>query len=77
MNNKAVLEEIMIGDNSPFITKIELDMTAKRIIETYNRSDNQPDGRSNIDNHCPHCHVRMVRLGVCFSCPLCGFGSCG
>jgi hypothetical protein len=26
---------------------------------------------------CPDCGAGMVRLGVCCSCPLCGFGSCG
>lgn len=25
---------------------------------------------------CPDCGVRMIRLGTCFSCPICGFGSC-
>ena len=25
---------------------------------------------------CPHCRVALVRLGSCFSCPLCGFGGC-
>ncbi len=26
---------------------------------------------------CPDCGSGMVRLGTCFSCPACGFGSCG
>ncbi|HHI03183.1 MAG: hypothetical protein DRP51_08505 [Candidatus Zixiibacteriota bacterium] len=26
---------------------------------------------------CPDCRIRMVRLGNCFSCPLCGYGGCG
>lgn len=26
---------------------------------------------------CPDCGAGMVRLGNCFSCPLCGFGGCG
>jgi len=26
---------------------------------------------------CPDCGAGMVRLGSCFSCPLCGFGGCG
>ena len=25
---------------------------------------------------CPDCGAGMVRLGTCFSCPLCGFGGC-
>jgi len=25
---------------------------------------------------CPDCGAGMVRLGSCFSCPLCGFGGC-
>lgn len=25
---------------------------------------------------CPDCRVEMVRLGACFSCPVCGIGSC-
>jgi len=25
---------------------------------------------------CPDCGTGMVRLGVCFSCPACGWGSC-
>jgi hypothetical protein len=25
---------------------------------------------------CPYCRIRMVRLGTCFSCPICGYGSC-
>ena len=31
-------------------------------------------GRSVI---CPDCGVTLIRLGSCFSCPACGFGSCG
>ena len=27
-------------------------------------------------NSCPDCQVRLVRLGTCFSCPLCGYGGC-
>jgi hypothetical protein len=26
---------------------------------------------------CPDCGAGMVRLGVCYSCPACGWGSCG
>ena len=26
---------------------------------------------------CPECSGAMVRLGSCFSCPVCGYGSCG
>ncbi len=26
---------------------------------------------------CPDCGVTLIRLGSCFSCPACGFGSCG
>jgi hypothetical protein len=26
---------------------------------------------------CPDCGAGMVRLGLCFTCPLCGFGGCG
>jgi len=26
---------------------------------------------------CPDCRVRLIRLGACFSCPACGYGSCG
>ncbi len=26
---------------------------------------------------CPDCGAGMVRLGTCFTCPLCGWGSCG
>jgi len=26
---------------------------------------------------CPDCHVRLIRLGACFSCPVCGYGGCG
>ncbi len=26
---------------------------------------------------CPECSGAMIRLGVCFSCPVCGYGSCG
>ncbi len=29
------------------------------------------------DGICPDCRVKMIRLGGCFSCPLCGLGSCG
>ncbi|SYZ74124.1 hypothetical protein TRIP_C60394 [Candidatus Zixiibacteriota bacterium] len=27
--------------------------------------------------NCPDCGVTLIRLGGCFSCPVCGFGSCG
>ncbi|HVP06728.1 MAG TPA: hypothetical protein VMS71_02720 [Candidatus Acidoferrum sp.] len=26
---------------------------------------------------CPECGGGMIRSGACFSCPVCGFGSCG
>ena len=26
---------------------------------------------------CPDCGSGMVRLGSCFSCPICGWGGCG
>ena len=26
---------------------------------------------------CPDCGAGMVRQGLCFACPACGFGSCG
>ncbi|MBN2226512.1 MAG: hypothetical protein JW763_04030 [candidate division Zixibacteria bacterium] len=29
------------------------------------------------DTICPDCGAALVRLGACFTCPLCGFGSCG
>jgi len=29
------------------------------------------------DNNCPDCHIALIRLGSCFSCPICGFGGCG
>jgi hypothetical protein len=28
------------------------------------------------DTICPHCRVALIRLGSCFSCPICGFGGC-
>ena len=27
--------------------------------------------------NCPDCGSGMVRLGSCFSCPICGWGGCG
>lgn len=27
--------------------------------------------------HCPECGGRAVRIGYCFTCPLCGWGACG
>ena len=26
---------------------------------------------------CPDCGAGMVRQGLCFACPVCGFGGCG
>jgi hypothetical protein len=26
---------------------------------------------------CPDCGAAMVRLGNCFTCPICGYGGCG
>ena len=26
---------------------------------------------------CPDCGAGMVRIGMCFTCPSCGFGGCG
>ena len=25
---------------------------------------------------CPDCGIKMIRLGSCFTCPLCGHGGC-
>jgi len=33
--------------------------------------------RIETNDICPDCQVKLVRLGACFSCPLCGYGSCG
>ncbi len=33
-------------------------------------------GDSHGENHCPDCGIRLVRLGHCFTCPLCGWGGC-
>ena len=30
-----------------------------------------------METVCPDCGIKLVRLGCCFSCPRCGFGSCG
>jgi len=37
----------------------------------------QANEKNGFDTICPDCRVSMIRLGICFSCPLCGFGSCG
>ena len=29
------------------------------------------------DIFCPDCGMELIRLGACFTCPTCGFGSCG
>lgn len=46
-------------------------------IGTAVRSDTPPEeiSYSNAAT-CPDCGAGMVRLGTCFSCPSCGFGSC-
>ena len=31
----------------------------------------------NRDMICPDCGAALVRLGACFTCPLCGYGGCG
>ncbi|UCD17671.1 MAG: hypothetical protein JSV44_01860 [Candidatus Zixiibacteriota bacterium] len=31
---------------------------------------------SSCHSICPHCGAVLIRLGSCFSCPLCGYGSC-
>ncbi len=31
----------------------------------------------NDDCYCPDCQIKLIRLGNCFSCPLCGYGGCG
>jgi predicted RNA-binding Zn-ribbon protein involved in translation (DUF1610 family) len=28
------------------------------------------------DIFCPDCGMELIRLGACFACPTCGFGSC-
>lgn len=28
-------------------------------------------------NVCPDCGIRLIRLGSCFTCPVCGWGGCG
>lgn len=39
----------------------------------FSESDN---GRPAVPFNCPECGVLLVRFGTCFSCPLCGLGSC-
>ncbi len=29
-----------------------------------------------VSNRCPECGIAMIRLGSCFSCPVCGYGGC-
>jgi hypothetical protein len=37
----------------------------------------EPDRKILSGPQCPECRMVMVRLGGCFSCPACGYGSCG
>jgi len=34
-------------------------------------------GTQSREGICPDCGAVLIRLGTCFSCPLCGYGGCG
>ena len=63
----------MIENNSHSIAKIEPESETSREI---NRDENYED-KIEGENFCPHCRIMMIRLGLCFSCPRCGYGGCG
>jgi|GEM_PF-2085451 len=46
------------------------------LVNTADNIDSDPCCYLNVAT-CPDCGAGMVRLGVCFSCPSCGWGSCG
>jgi len=60
-----------------------LDSEAKRVtfdiepISKETEKGSSPAQAAGCCHICPDCRVRLVRLGNCFSCPLCGFGGCG
>jgi len=44
--------------------------------ETPVRAESISRGDSYGENRCPDCGIRLVRLGHCFTCPVCGWGGC-
>ncbi|MFH2036044.1 MAG: hypothetical protein ABIJ45_06540 [Candidatus Zixiibacteriota bacterium] len=48
------------------------------IVRTMNGPNKKGYQLTKIDRAvCPECGIEMIRLGTCFSCPVCGLGSCG
>ena len=65
-----------------------LDTGAKKVVGDCNQISEKPtmsisQASENIPpqavgHHCcPDCQIKLVCLGSCFLCPLCGYGGCG
>ncbi|MCP4706391.1 MAG: hypothetical protein GY865_17470 [candidate division Zixibacteria bacterium] len=57
---------------------IFLDSEIKKTAVSSNQISKKSDmSISQKSNSCPDCQIKLIRLGSCFSCPLCGYGGCG
>ena len=55
-----------------------IDSERKKIaFESNQVSEKSTPSMSQEINNCPDCRIKLIRLGNCFSCPLCGYGGCG
>jgi len=62
----------MINQDRHLISKIEI----APVIDEQQYGGEESSCDSHHPGVCPDCGIQMVRLGSCFTCPLCGFGGC-
>ena len=66
---------IITGGETPYF------YSRGQILQNRRGRSKQPETTVEYSYHnaatCPDCGQGMVRLGRCFSCPVCGFSNCG
>jgi len=55
---------------------ISLDFESKKPVIRPVKKNAAADGERHDRTVCPDCGIKLIRLGHCFTCPLCGYGGC-
>jgi len=69
----------MIDDNTRFVS-LKIPAVDIEINEYQSTRSEEEKSVAAVDRNravdCPDCGVGLIRLGHCFTCPVCGYGSC-
>ena len=69
----------MIDDNTRFVS-LKIPAVDIGINEYQSTRSEEKKSVAAVDSNrtadCPDCGVGLIRLGHCFTCPVCGYGGC-